>query len=151
MVWALSACGCWGTADKWVLGMGVSSLARNDASHDFAASPHAREFYLERPALEKSEGAGNAGRWMRPQPRVQMKKAHERRHHGHTGITRRSPRNGFTAYFVSKGDCHVGSLTPYFDAIPHPATCPVIGTHPKVEKREGSRPSRTQVWASDRS
>src|SRR6266481_2474478 len=37
-----------------------------------------------------SEGAGNAGRAMRPQPRVQMKKAHERSHHGHTGTTRHS-------------------------------------------------------------
>jgi len=27
-------------------------------------------------------------------------KAHERSHHGHTGITRHSPRNGFTAYFA---------------------------------------------------
>src|SRR5882724_3382557 len=27
-----------------------------------------------------------------------MKKAHEHSHHGHTGITRHSPRNGFTAY-----------------------------------------------------
>jgi hypothetical protein len=36
-------------------------------------------------SLEKSEGAGNAGRSMRPQPRVQMKKAHEHSHHGHTG------------------------------------------------------------------
>src|SRR5258706_6615753 len=48
----------------------------------------------------KSEGAGNAGRSMHPQPRVQMKKAHERSHHGHTGTTRHSPRNGFTAYFA---------------------------------------------------
>src|SRR6266403_5863515 len=31
------------------------------------------------------EGAGNAGRAMRPQPRVRNKKAHERSHHGHTG------------------------------------------------------------------
>src|SRR5258708_40363828 len=97
MVWALSACGCWGTADKSLLAMTVSSLARNDASHDFAASPHAREFYLERPALEKSEGAGNAGRSMRPQPRVQMKKAHERSRHAHTGINRNSTRTGITA------------------------------------------------------
>src|ERR1700730_16091664 len=37
---------------------------------------------------------------MRPQPRVQIKKAHERSHHGHTGNTRHSPRNGFTAYIV---------------------------------------------------
>src|SRR5260370_41554735 len=33
-------------------------------------------FYHEPFALN-AEGAGNAGRWMRPQPRVQMKKAHE--------------------------------------------------------------------------
>jgi len=31
---------------------------------------------------------------------VQMKKAHEHSHHGHTGTTRHSPRNGFTAYFA---------------------------------------------------
>jgi hypothetical protein len=55
---------------------------------------------LREPFALKSEGAGNAGRLMRPQPRVQLKKAHERSHHGHTGITRHSPRNGFTAYFV---------------------------------------------------
>src|SRR6266436_1457909 len=36
------------------------------------------------------EGAGNAGRSMHPQPRMQMKKAHERSHHGHTGNTRHS-------------------------------------------------------------
>ena len=29
---------------------------------------------------------------MRPQPRVQNKKAHEHSHHGHTGFTRHSPR-----------------------------------------------------------
>jgi hypothetical protein len=31
---------------------------------------------------------------------VQNKKAHEHSHHGHTGITRHSPRNGFNAYNV---------------------------------------------------
>src|SRR5712691_9044753 len=35
--------------------------------------------------LLKSEGAGNAGRPTRPQPRVRNKKAHEHSHHGHTG------------------------------------------------------------------
>src|SRR4051794_26096468 len=34
---------------------------------------------------ETSEGAGNAGRSMRPQPRMQNKKAYEHSHHGHTG------------------------------------------------------------------
>jgi hypothetical protein len=35
---------------------------------------------------------------MRPQPRVQNKKAHERSHHGHTGFTRHSLRNGFNGF-----------------------------------------------------
>jgi hypothetical protein len=36
--------------------------------------------------------------------------------------------------------------------LPHPPPAPVMGTHPNVEmKRQGSRPSRTHVWASDRS
>ncbi len=30
----------------------------------------------------------------------EINKAHEHSHHGHTGFTRHSPRNGFTAYFV---------------------------------------------------
>jgi len=55
---------------------------------------------LEKSRSLKSEGAGNAGRLMRPQPRVQNKKAHEHSHHGHTGFTRHSPRNGFNGYFV---------------------------------------------------
>jgi len=46
-------------------------------------------------ALSQNKGAGNAGRPMRPQPRVQNKKAHEHSHHGHAGFTRHSPRNGF--------------------------------------------------------
>src|SRR2546429_8439814 len=34
----------------------------------------------------ETEGAGNAGRPMRPKPRVQMvSEAHEHSHHGHTG------------------------------------------------------------------
>src|SRR3954447_17555517 len=32
---------------------------------------------------------------MRPQPRMQDKKAYEHSHHGHTGYTRHSLRNGF--------------------------------------------------------
>ena len=35
---------------------------------------------------------------MRPQPRVRNEKAHERRHHGHTGFTRHSLRNGFNGF-----------------------------------------------------
>jgi hypothetical protein len=45
-------------------------------------------------ALE-TKGAGNAGRSTRPQPCVQMKKAHKCSHHGHIGFTRHSPRAGF--------------------------------------------------------
>src|SRR3954469_8220639 len=46
-------------------------------------------------APERSEGAGNAGRSMRPQPRMQNLKAYEHSHHGHAGYTRHSLRNGF--------------------------------------------------------
>src|SRR5437016_8074764 len=35
---------------------------------------------------------------MRPQPRMQNKKAYEHSHHGHTGNTRHSPRNGFNGF-----------------------------------------------------
>jgi hypothetical protein len=63
---------------------------------DLAA--HAREFCRERSALEKSEGAGNAGRQMRPQPRVWCVESTRVSHHGHTGITRHSPRNGFNGF-----------------------------------------------------
>jgi len=35
----------------------------------------------------------------------EIKKAHEHSHHGHTGFTRHSPRNGFTAYFVLSPAC----------------------------------------------
>jgi hypothetical protein len=49
----------------------------------------------------QSEGAGNAGRPMRPIAACAMgsEKTHTR-WSGHTGITRHSPRNGFTAYVV---------------------------------------------------
>src|SRR5258708_2223378 len=46
-----------------------------------------------------TEGAGNAGCPMHPQARVRCRMAESTRgNHGHTGITRHSPRNGFTAY-----------------------------------------------------
>jgi hypothetical protein len=74
----------------------VALLLAMTPTHTFAISPrHSREFCFERPALRTSEGAGNAGRAMRPQPCVRNKKAHKRSHHGHTGNTRHSPRNGF--------------------------------------------------------
>jgi hypothetical protein len=46
----------------------------------------------------KREGAGNAGRSMHPQPRMQNKKAYECSHHGHTGFARHSLRNGFNGF-----------------------------------------------------
>src|SRR4051794_40908700 len=63
--------------------------------------PHSRR--VKTPELcqqppPKIEGAGNAGRSMRPQPRMQNKKAYEHSHHGHTGFTRHSLRNGFNGF-----------------------------------------------------
>src|SRR6266566_7395783 len=57
------------------------------------------------------EGAGNAGRAMRPRPRMQNKTSIRVSHHGHTGTTRHSPRNGFTAYFA------LSSVTTLFDTV----------------------------------
>jgi hypothetical protein len=51
-------------------------------------------------AIWNSEGAGNAGRSMRPQSRVRKIESTRGSHHGRTGITRHSPRNGFTTYNV---------------------------------------------------
>ena len=44
-----------------------------------------------------SEGAGNAGRLVRPQPRVVVENTRVS-HHGHTGNARHSPRNGFNGF-----------------------------------------------------
>jgi hypothetical protein len=49
----------------------------------------------------QSEGAGNAGRPMRPIAAcAEIVGREHTRWSGHTGIARHSPRNGFTAYFV---------------------------------------------------
>ena len=61
------------------------SLSRGARRPGFARNPQ--------PPL--TEGAGNAGRSMHPQPCVQNKKAHKCSHHGHIGVTRHSPRDGF--------------------------------------------------------
>jgi hypothetical protein len=56
------------------------------------------------------EGAGNAGCPMHPQPRVRSVESTRVNHHRFTGIARRSPRNGFTAYSVlspaTNSSCH---------------------------------------------
>src|SRR5882724_6517537 len=48
---------------------------------------------------------------MRPRPRMQNKTSTRVSHHGHTGTTRHSPRNGFTAYFA------LSSVTTLFDTV----------------------------------
>jgi len=66
----------------------------------YLAACHARVLALAFRPLRK-EGAGNAGRPMRPIAacaEIVGVSAHALS--GHTGITRHSPRNGFTAYFV---------------------------------------------------
>jgi hypothetical protein len=47
-----------------------------------------------------TEGAGNAGCPMHPQPCVRMKKAHKQSHHRYADAIRHPLREGFTAYFV---------------------------------------------------
>src|ERR1700730_4939049 len=53
---------------------------------------------VQEPSPHKAEGAGNAGRPLRPQSRVQCVGSTRGSHHGHTGITRHSLRNGFNGF-----------------------------------------------------
>jgi hypothetical protein len=78
-----------------------ASLAMTlNSRYDSAISRREAPEVLQKLSAHKTEGAGNAGRSLHPQPRVRNKKAHEHSHHGHTGLTRHSPRNGFTVSFV---------------------------------------------------
>jgi hypothetical protein len=67
--------------------------------HSFAISPRiSREFCRKRPTLN-SEGAGNAGRSVRPQPRMQCENKHTSIVTTVTPeIARHSPRNGFNGF-----------------------------------------------------
>src|SRR5204863_2617207 len=76
---------------------GFSSQLPNSTHLHIPATRCARVLLFVVPS-ETSEGAGNAGRAMRPQPRMQNKKAYEHSHHGHTRYTRHSPRNGFNGF-----------------------------------------------------
>src|SRR5258706_15930648 len=61
---------------------------------------HAPEFWIVHPP-RKTEGAGNAGRSLHPQPRVRNETKHTSVvTTGSDGFNRHSPRNGFTAYFA---------------------------------------------------
>ena len=61
-------------------------------------------------ASRKTEGAGNAGCPMHPQPRVRSVESTRVSHHRFTGVARRSLRNGFTAYSAlspaTNSSCH---------------------------------------------
>ncbi len=95
---------------------------RETATASRSRRAFSRESGSEHPDLCQ-QGAGNAGRSMRPQPRMQMKRAYECSHHGHTGNTRHSPRDGFNGFLRAlpgdrlschrrPQDHHLASLTP---------------------------------------
>jgi hypothetical protein len=54
-----------------------------------------REFFKKPPALRNQRAQGMPGG---RSARVQNEKAHEHNHHGHTGFTRHSLRNGFNGF-----------------------------------------------------
>src|ERR1700694_5505843 len=56
---------------------------------------HPREFCLEGPALCKQRAQGMPGARCARSLVCEISKAYEHSHHGHTGITRHSLRNGF--------------------------------------------------------
>jgi hypothetical protein len=67
--------------------------------YGFAFSPRdPREFCHHIAPSEKQRAQGMPGAPIAPAASRAIKnKAHERSHHGHTGITRHSPRNGFNS------------------------------------------------------
>src|SRR5947199_1115578 len=67
-----------------------SASSRRDAS-EFLQKPSALEIRGRRECRARDAPAAS---------RAIKNKAHEHSHHGHTGTTRHSPRNGFTAYFA---------------------------------------------------
>src|SRR5882724_11401801 len=110
------------------------------------------------------KGAGNAGRAMRPQPRVQNKKAHEHSHHRFTGNTRPSLRNGFNGFlralpgdraflppssprsFASRElDTSVGASGPHDFAVrgnaPSSEACPASTASRTQRRDDAQRPS----------
>jgi hypothetical protein len=95
-----------GTRKSWMPGSSPGMTTEFASASSFSnTASHSRNVFRVRVLPETfvpltSEGAGNAGRSLRPQPCAQNKKAHKHSHHGHTGNIRHSPRNGFTACFV---------------------------------------------------
>src|SRR5438045_8701971 len=121
--------------------------------HCLGLAARARVWLYDRPS-ETSEGAGNAGRSMHPQPRMQNKKAYEHSHHGHTGFTRHSPRNGFNGFlralpgdraFLSPSSAETSSanLTPASRRQDH--TTSPSASAPFVSAAFASTASRTNV------
>ena len=78
----------------WLWVPGRASLARDDSVDTNSQS---RDMICPSSAISivplTAEGAGKAGRCQHPQPRVQTKKAHERRHHRFSQSVRLSPRD----------------------------------------------------------
>ncbi len=77
----------------------VASLLAMTSGHSFAISPRdAREFCLKIPP-SSCRGRRECRALDAPAASRAIKnKAHERSHHGHTGFTRHSPRNGFNGF-----------------------------------------------------
>src|SRR5947207_4657981 len=86
---------------------GVTSISNKPPRSRGAMGPS-----FAKPIAQKSEGAGNAGCTMHPQPRVRNKTKHTSVVTTVTPeITRHSPRNGFTVSFV------LSPVTSLFDTV----------------------------------
>jgi len=105
-----------------------------------------------------SEGAGNAGRLMRPQPRVQCRKAHELVTTVTPEITRHSPRNGFNGVLralpgdraflsPSSADIYSANLTPASRRQDH-TTSPSAGPRPRLWRRQRPPHPAPRPWRS---
>jgi hypothetical protein len=81
------------------LSYGRQVAPRNDVEYDSAIPRRDAPERCTKRFAQRREGAEKAGCPLHQKPRVQMvSKAHERRHHRSTGLTRPSLRNGFNGF-----------------------------------------------------
>ena len=101
-------------------GPGRSSFEARKSSHlrmtDCDMSPRSRgamrpRFCKNVRPSENQRAQGMPGAQCARSLVCKIKQAYEHSHHGHTGTTRHSPRNGFTAYFA------LSSVTTLFDTV----------------------------------
>src|SRR5207237_6206512 len=79
---------------------GSPAFAGDDSGHSFAISPRVRASFILNMPPSEIRGRRECRALDAPAASHATKKAYERSHHGHAGITRAFPAQWFTAYSV---------------------------------------------------